>query len=206
MPIKNISLVIIIVGANLAIIASRGEVVYDALAMFLIGYSAISLRFGGVGRSETETDNSFSAFSRDAGNTVRRSTLPVLSLLVSTAMIVQPFSWSRLGNVLMAALAIQLLALLLLECAYRSRTTSITATALMIILVMWSAHICSASIAGYTLNDTTLSIAETWTVVFDSSSRTLLCLVLVNGILAALLFIKPKRLQQLERPRPWLFT
>ena len=193
--------------ANLAVVASSGAIVLDAMAILLIGYATISVR---TGKNHPPIQGGLTPWGQLlhmewAG--LKAVKLGGVLMVLSTALMLLPFSWQMLAKILLGVLAIELIALLILECAFRHRTLGNLAMLISLILAAWSIHLCSSAIARYLIKAEIPSRWNTsWTTAIERWPYMVLILIGTMTALLALLKWRRKRDERLTRPRLWLFN
>lgn len=207
MAITSISWFILLLMAELAILASSGTAVLDAMAMLLIGYAAILVR---TGKHHPTVPNGLSPsaqFLHLEWGGMKTVKLGGLLIVLLSALMLLPFSWEMVIELMLGMLAIELISMLILECSLRFRVLGNLAMLAALILSFWSIHICSNEIASFLVDEKVPGLwATSWTTVFDHWTYT--AAILFGSIVAilTLLWWRPERSERLTRPRLWLFT
>lgn len=196
----------VLIMANLAVVASSGTIVLDALATILMGHVTIGVWTGNRLPLVNAKQSTWGQFLHLVVADLKLKLGGVL-LLLSTALMLLPFSWEMLIKFILAILAIELIALLIQECVFRTRTLGNIAIIAGLMLIFLSIHLCSGEIAGFLIHEKLPSRLNTsWTKVFVHWSYT--SAILIGSTLASLGLLRahPKRNERLTKPRLWLFA
>lgn len=207
MRITSASWFILLVIAELSVIASSGAVLYDALALLLVGYAMIAVRTGQHCAEPISDQSPWRQFLEMEWACARNVKLGGVLLVLATGILVLPYSWIQLAKLSAGVLAIELLAGLLLECCLRSRTIGNVAILIGVALMFWSIHFCANAITEYMIEeDVPEMMAFSWTIALSHIAG-VVALLLGSG-LGLLGVLHGIRLRQahLSKPRLFLFA
>lgn len=207
MRITSASWFILLVIAELSVIASSGAVLYDALALLLIGYALIAVRTGQHCVEPISDLSPWRQFLEMELACVWNVKLGGVLLVLATGILVLPFSWLQLAKLSAGVLAIELLAGMLLECCLRSRAIGNVAILIAVALLFWSIHFCANALAEYLIEvDLPEMMAFSWTIALGHIAG-IFALLLGSGlgILGLLLGIRYRQ-AHLAKPRLFLFV
>ena len=205
MTITSISWFFLLFLANLAIVASSGAAALDAIAILLLGYGLIRIRTGKEYAPTTPTLSPIAQFIQHESMSFKHVKAGGLILMMSLALMLQPFSWGGFLGFLFSVLTIELVSSVLLECSLRDRILGNISIVLMLGLCFWSIQVCSRIIVNFLLREAVPGPSTSWTGVFDSIAFPSLALLAAAAILLIVLRLRPTRDDALVRPRLWLF-
>lgn len=205
MTITSLSWFFLLFLANLAVVASSGAVALDAIAILLIGYSLIRIRTGKEWAPIAPSLSPLAQFVQHEAMSFKQVKASGLILMLSLALMLQPFSWGGLLSFLFSVLTIELVSAVLLECSLRDRLLGNLSIVVMLGLCFWSIQVCSNVIVSFLLGEAVPGQRTSWTGVFDHISFPFFALLGAVAILLIILRLRPKRDAALVRPRLWLF-
>lgn len=207
MRITSISWFILLVIAELSVIASSGAVLYDALALLLVGHALIAVRTGQHCVEPISDLSPWRQFLEMELACVRNVKLGGVLLVLATGILVLPFSWLQLAKLSASVLAIELLAGLLLECCLRSRAIGNMAILIAVALCFWSIHFCANALVEHMMKvDLPEMMAFSWTNALGHIEG-IVALLLGGGLgLLGILHGIRYRHAHLAKPRLFLFA
>lgn len=207
MRISSVSWVSLLILAHLAVVVSHGTAILDAMAVLLFGYVIILVRTGvnhPTVKSGLSNWGQILHLEREGLKAVKLSGVVVV---LSTAIILLPFSWVALAKITLSVLAMEMTALLILESSLRTRSLGNIMILAAVLAWFWCVHICSWSVVTFVSRpEQASSAAESWTEVLDSSIFAVMILIGSTVGLLALLRWYPERNVRFTQPRLWLFT
>ncbi len=207
MRINSISWFSLLLLGLLSTVASHGEAILDAMSMILFGYVIILVRTGKHHSTSEDGSSVTNQIIHLEWSGLKSIKLGGMVLLFSTGIILLPASWQKLASITFGILAIEIVALLVLECALRHRFLGNLAITVVLIGWSWSVHLCSKALVAFLFaREGVYSSRDSWIVVFDYWYYTFLILVLCMLGLQTVLRLFPNRSGRLAEPRLWLFA
>lgn len=195
----------LLIGAIATVTASSGEAVMDAMAMLLIGHSLIVIRTGKNRSTATVIRKPWKMALNLELSSLSMVKVGGVLVVLMIGLFLQPFSGVTMARMVFGAIAIELLALLLMECTLRTRLLGNVAVAILLVLFLWNVRFCSNEIAEFVTNSD-LPRITTWTIILEPWWYN--AQILIGSIvgIVALLRWHPERTPNLSSPRPWLFA
>lgn len=207
MRITSFSWFVLLVIAELSVIASSGAVLYDALALLLLGHALIAVRTGQHCVEPISDLPPWRQFLVMELACARNVKLGGVFIVLATGILVLPFSWLQLVKLSAGVLAIELIAGLFLECCLRSRVIGNMAILIAVALFFWSIHFCANALSEYMIEvDLPEMMAFSWTNALGHIEG-IVALLLGGGLgLLGMLQGIRYRLAHLAKPRLFLFA
>ncbi len=207
MRITSISWFGLLLLALFAIIGSNGTALLDAMAMLLFGYVIIVVR---TGKNQPLARGELSPFRQllhVEWEGLKAVKFGGVLMLLAAAILLLPLSLRSVATITLGVLAIELAALLVLECALRVRLLGNIAMVVALLAWFWGVHLCSTVFVAFlSAAENIYAPEDSLTALFDPWPNAVLVLFGCVAALWTLLRVHPKRDGQLSKPRLWLFA